>query len=290
MIAGEYREFVDSDYTKLRKSLLAEKGSDLQAEFLEATKRAGDFLGYLAERVDTLGSVDVELDVVPMTESEFTAPPSDTEARLYRSWSRVSPRVACRATFWANVTSRHIRERRIESPYLAANGANTAGGAARIDMALHSRGKKRAKAMDDCVRTVLRRLSGIPEQRGKRTVYVDCPFARAWWREWLVEQVVRGDEDIAGQVRAVLRINQTYWEKIVDRIVSRNSTFGSRRVRSAFLIALADMVDDPTSALRQPKELIRACRRIAAYQATRELSILTEDELSEIMAEVLDPV
>ena len=203
-----------------------------------------------------------KLTLSPMTESEFTAPPSDTETRLYRSWSGVSPRIACRTTFWANVTGRHIREKRIESAYLAANGANTVGGAGRIDRALDSSGQKRAKGMDDCVRTVLRRLSGIPEQRGKRTVYVDCPFARAWWREWLVAQVSRGDKDIAGQVRAVLRINQTYWEKIVDRIVSRNSTFGSRNVRSAFLLALAGFVDDPDSALRKPKELTRACRRL----------------------------
>ena len=290
MTAGAYREFVDSDYTKLRKSLLAEKGSDLQAEFLEATKRSGDFVSYLSDRVDTLGSLDVEVGVVPMTESEFTAPPADTESRLYRSWASVGPRVACRATFWGNVTGRHIRGSRIESAYLAANGSNTIGGAWRIDMALDSKGKQRPKAMDDCVRTVLRRLSGIPEQRGKRTVYVDCPFARAWWREWLVEQVSPDDEAVANQVRTVLRINQTYWEKIVDRIVSRNSTFGSRRVRSAFLLALADMVDDPTAALRKPNELIRACRRVAAYQATRELSVLSKDELSEIMDEVLDPM
>lgn len=290
MTERDYREFVDSDYTKLRKRLLVEKGSHRQAEFLEATKCSGDFVSYFSGRVGTRGSFDVDVDSVPMTESEFTAPPSDTEARLYRTWSGVSPRVACRTTFWANVTSRHIREKRIESAYLAANGSNTIGGAARIDRALDSSGKKRAKVLDDCVRTILRRLSGIPEQRGKRTVYVDCPFARAWWREWLVGQISRDEKDLARQVRSVLRINQTYWEKIVDRIVSRNSTFGSRRVRSAFLVALADMVDDPTSALRQPKELIRACRRVAAYQATRELSVLSEEELSEVMAEALDSV
>lgn len=290
MTEREYREFVDSDYTRLRKRLLVEKGSHRQAEFLEATKCSSDFVSYFSGRVDTRGSFDVDVDSVPMTESEFTAPPSDTEARIYRVWSGVSPRVACRTTFWAAVTSRHIREKRIESVYLAANGSNTIGGAARIDKALDSSGQKRAKVLDDCVRTILRRLSGIPEQRGKRTVYVDCPFARAWWREWLVAQVSRDDGDLARQVRAVLRINQTYWEKIVDRIVSRNSTFGSRRVRSAFLVALADMVDDPTSALRQPKELIRACRRVAAYQATRELSVLSEEELSEVMAEALDSV
>ena len=286
----DYREFIDADYTKLRKALLAEKGSERQAVLLEAAKSSSGFVNYLSAAVGTRGSYDLELDRIPMTESEFAAPPSDTEARLYKSWSGVDPRTACRTTFWANVTSRHIQEGKIQSVYLAANGADSAGGAVRIDRALDTKGARRPKELDKCVRTVLRRLGGIPEQRGKRTVYVDCPFARAWWREWLVEQVSRGDAGIARQVRAVLRINQTYWEKIVDRIVSRNSTFGSRKVRSAFILALGDLLEDPGSELRRPKELMRACRRVAAYQATRELSILEEDEVREIMAEILSPV
>ena len=286
---GEYRELIDADYTNLRKSLLAEKGSERQTEFLGKARCSQDFLEYLSGRVGNRGSLDVELCAFPMTESEFAAPPSDAEARLYRSWSGVSPSTACRTTFWANVTCHHVREGRIESFYLAAPGGITLGGAARIERALDSNGSERPKAIDQCVRTILRRLGGIPEQRGKRTVYVDCPFARAWWREWLVKQICGGDADNATQVRAVLRINQTYWEKIVDRIVSRNSTFGSPEVRSAFILALAELVGDRGSELRKPKELIRACRRVAASQATRELSILKEDELREIMAEVLNP-
>ena len=282
-----YREFVDSEYTRLRKGLLAHKGSDRQEEFLETARSSRGFVDYLSGSVRTQGIVDLTLHEIPMSESEFSAPPPDTEARLYDSWVDVDPRTACRTTFWANVTCRHVREGRIQSSYLAANGANSAGGAVRIDKALTHRGSKRPKLLDDCVRTILRRLGGIPEQRGKRTVYVDCPLARAWWREWLARQVSKGDAEVARRVGVVLRINQTYWEKIIDRIVSRNSTFGSEEVRAAFILALAELVEDPESALRKPKELIRACRRVAACQATRELSILDDNELRDIMAIVL---
>jgi len=285
-----YREFVDADYTRFRKSLLlARKGGNGQKDFLAACLDSLEFAGKLSE-VSVQGSVDVELAPEPLTENEFAAPPADTEGRLYESWANLTARTACRTAFWANVTCRHVREGKIESAYLAANGADSAGGAARIDRALHLNGHAGDKEVDACVRTVLRRMGGIPEARGKRTVYVDCPFARAWWREWLVRQVARGDEGLAESVRTVVRINQTYWEKIVDRIVSRNSTFGCATVRAAFIHALARAVyDDPASGLRNPKILIRACRRVAAHQAIRELSILSDDELNQIMAEVLEP-
>lgn len=287
---SKYREFVDHEYTKFRKGLLARKGGARQADFLRSALDTEDFVESLSFGVAFCGSKEVQLLDTPLTENEFVTPPSDTEAALYRSWSDLEARTACRTTFWAHVTLTHIRSGRIEARYLAANGAGSAGGAVRIERALDASGDARAKEQDACVRTILRRLGGIPEDRGKRTVYVDCPFARAWWREWLVDQIARGDGEVARQVRAVVRINQTYWEKIVDRLVSRNSTFGSPNVRAAFVLGLAVVVDDPASELRKPKALIQACRRVAAHQALRELAVLDDDELNTIMAEVLRPV
>ena len=149
-----------------------------------------------------------------------------------------------------------------------------------------------AKLVDACVRTILRRMGGIPEARGKRTVYVDCPFARAWWREWIVGEVAYGDADIARLIGNVLRISQTYWEKIVDRIVSRNSTFGAVEVRRAFLLTLALEVESAREnvqvpLLEKPKHLIRVCRRVAAHQGMRELSLLSPPALEELMVRVM---
>ena len=286
-----HKEFKDSDYTRVRKNLLRTKGGPLQREFLEAVLKNEHFLDYIRSKISTEGSYELPLSADPMTEDEFKAPPRDTESRLYESWSQLTPRIACRSTFWANFTCRHIEAQKIDAVYLAANGGNRSGGAERIDRALMETGDTQPKMMDRAVRTVLRRLGGIPEVRWKRSVYVDCPLARAWWRERLVNQTAQGDTRLAMQVRQVIRIHQTYWEKLIDRIVSRNSTFGSLEVRNAFLQTLARCIAaNPSSELQKTKMLERTCRRIALHQGARELSILDNVELVEIMDAVVHSV
>ena len=284
-----YQEFKDAEYTRLRIDLLRTKGGPLQQEFLETVLDGQGFAAYLRQKVHADGSELVPLAPTPMTESEFKEPPEDTEATLYKAWSELTPRIACRTTFWANLTCRHIEEQKIESTYLAANGGNLSGGAGRIEQALRADDtEKRNKQMDDCVRTVLRRLGGIPEVRGNRTVYVDCPFARAWWRGQIVRQVAPDDAALAAQVHKTLRISQTYWEKTIDRIVSRNSTFGASNVRNAFLRSLAQLLSDGSeTGLAETSGLLNACRIAAMHQGTRELSILDDAELAEIMASIL---
>ena len=89
-------------------------------------------------------------------------------------------------------------------------------------------------------------------------------------------------------MRAILRTNQTYWEKLIDRIVFRNSTFGSENIRSAFLRALAQFVQaNPTTNLTSSAGLQRLCRRATTYQGARELSILNDSELDALMEAVV---
>ena len=286
-VADSLKELVDADYTRFRSTLLRDKGHERQREFLEQVRRTSQFLDCVSV-LPTVGSFEVDLAPSPMTEGEFKDPPGDTERELYTSWSALPPSVACRSTFWASLTLDHIKGGHLESVYLAANGGNLPGGAERIDSALKDTTSQAPQRIDSCVRTVLRRLGGLPEVRGNRSVYVDCPFARAWWRERMVEQVAGDDDEVAAQVRVVIRISQTYWEKLVDRIVFRNSTFGSVNIRNAFLRALGQILDDdPGSKLTSSTSLQRICRRATAYQGSRELSILDDDELDSLMQSVV---
>lgn len=280
-------ELSDTDYSKFRKDLLRVKGSDRQKQFLEIVRDTATFLDHVSS-IPTDGTVDPALAPERMTESEYKDPPASTEQTLYTSWDVLTPAVACRSTFWAKLTIEHIKARRIQSVYLAANGGNLPGGAERIDFVLDDTTGQGPKRIDDCVRTVLRRLGGLPEVRGNRSVYVDCPFARAWWRERMVSQAANGDARMAAVVRAVIRTNQTYWEKLIDRIVFRNSTFGSENIRNAFLRALAQFVEsNPASELTSSSGFQRLCRRTATYQGSRELSILNDTELDALMGDVV---
>lgn len=282
-----FTELSDVEYTRLRKALLRSKGSHTQRDFLEDVRDTGRFLQRMA-RISTTGTVTAPVIPDPLTESEFKEPAPIIERGLYETWSTLPPATACRSTFWAYVTLDHLRQGRIQSSYLAANGGSLPGGLERIDHVVADTSDRAPRLIDHCVRTVLRRLGGLPEVRGNRSVYVDCPFARAWWRERWVDHASHGNPQLARQLRTVVRTSQTYWEKFVDRVVFRNSTFGDENLRSAFLRALAQFVrDNPETKLLRTEAIQRLCRRATTYQGRLELSIFNDDELDVLMASVV---
>ena len=285
-----YIEFDDGDYSAFRRSLIRKsaKGTDVQREFLETVRDSSVFLNYLKNAVRLNGDTDLEPLTDRMSEAEFKDPPSDTEQRLFSAWSNLTPRIACRTTFWSRVTCRQIENGRIESSFLAANGGTQASGSERLDAALRATDADAPKLLDSCVRTVLRRLGGLPD-RGNRSVYVNCPLARAWWRERLISQASSGDSGIEDTVRPVVRVSQQYWENLVTFVVSRNSVFGSPSVRNVFIRTLGkELSTDPNSPLRNATELTRACRTLSAIQASRELSIMPPADVEAIMLELVE--
>lgn len=284
---AQQKELVDAKYTAFRKDLLRNKGHDRQRQFLKNTLVDSRFLEEFAD-IGTTGTLDIQVISTPLTESEYRDPPPCTEKTLYDSWPELTPTVACRTTFWSYVTISHIEAGKIQSKYLASAGSTVPGGGERIDLALDEQKPIQPKLMDDCVRTVLRRLGGLPEVRGNRSVFVDCPFARAWWRERMIRQAAKDKEGMEDKIRAFLRTNQTYWEKLIDRIVFRNSTFGSDNIRGAFLRALANFAQEYQSTdLRNLSGLQRLCRRVTAYQGAKELSFLDDNELDDLMEEIV---
>ena len=180
----------------------------------------------------------------------------------------------------------HIEASRIRSSYLAANGGPTKTGAQRIDLALSNQDPK---LVDGCVRTVIRRMSGLPEARGNRSVYVNCPLARAWWRERLVARVLaHGGIVQRPMVLDVLRSNQEYWEQLILVIVSRNSVLGSSVVLEAFVASVAKLLNaEPKTHLLKAKQLGQAVRRLSTIAASRELGVLEFSELVDLSWDVI---
>ena len=288
-----YTEFDEVGYAKLRRSLIRKsaKGSAAQREFLSAARESSKFLTYMKDTVAVQEGVELKPLADRMSEAEFGNPPSDTERRLFDAWRELIPRIACRTAFWGRVTYLHIQERRIESSFLAVNGEGNVTGAQRIDAALSVTGEKATRLLDRCVRTVLRRLGGLPEARGNRSLYVNCPLARAWWRERLVREVAANEgEDLKRKIRAVVHPeSQQYWEELVTFVVSRNSVFGSVAVRDILIRTLAKVLsENPRSPLRTADELKRVCRSVSSIQASIELSVVPPQYVETMMWEIVN--
>ena len=239
---GGYAERDEAAYTlftALRGRLLVEKGGAFQHRFLVAAKNVESFVQFMDEEVAMKDGERVALLDCPLTEQSFKDMTADQEEAAFAKWSGLTPRIACRVSFWAEVSIQHLRAGTIREAYwFAANGGRNESGEERIDRALQVNGDKGAKQMDDCVRTILRRMSGLPSARGNRSVFVNCSFARAWWRERLVSRISdrNGSEDRRA-ISNVVRSNQQYWENLVKMLVSRGSVLGSVDVQDAFINA-----------------------------------------------------
>ena len=292
--SASYAELDEVEYTAFHKKLIAkkERGGEFQGEFLTALKDNARFVEYVRENAPRReGEPAATIPGALLTEQSFKDPPKNVERMIYDLLKAVPPKTACRISFWAEVTLRHIEEGAIADPrWLAANGGQTETGAERIEKAMAQTGDARAKAMDDCVRTVLRRMSGLRAERGRRSVFTDAPFARAWWRERIVARVLeRGDEvEDRAALTNVVRINQTYWERLIVMIVSRGSVLGSVNVQDAFINSLAKRFNqDGDAALRSANTLTAALRRFSAISAARELGALEFGEIGAVADELL---
>ena len=289
-----YAELDEVKYTDFHKKLIAkkERGGEFQGEFLTAIKDNARFVEYVRDNAPPIaGEHAATIPGALLTEQSFKDPPKNVERMIYDLLKAVPPKTACRISFWAEVTLRHIEEGAIgKASWLAANGAVNEEGAERIEKAMAQTGDARAKAMDDCVRTTLRRMSGLRAERGSRSVFVDAPFARAWWRERIIARISeRGDEvEDRAALTNVVRINQTYWERLIVMIVSRGSVLGSVNVQDAFINSLAKRFKEGDDiALRRASTLTDALRRFSAISAARELGALEFGEIGAVADELL---
>ena len=279
----QYREFEDASYTSLRKDLLKSKGSSLQKEFLETLQDSSSFDALIRGKVDFEKGHDLVLLPHKLTESEFKEPPSTIEESLVQEWlNNITPKQASRVTFWANVALEHINAGIIKASYLAANGGSSLpDGLTRIDKAFKS-GKP--KEIDDIVRSVIRRMSGLPEARGNKSVYVNCPFSRAWWRGYIAQEVCRETNADYNKVIKTLRHSQGYWEELINLVVSKNSVLGDSNVRTALIWALSELIDDKKyAAIFNTNSLQQIAKLIGIRSAWQELAVFEPKDLKLII-------
>ena len=288
---GAYRELDEARYLQFQTQLLKSKGGQLQREFLESAKDNEDFVSFLAKRVDVNEGDTLPVFDGPLTESSFKEPTPDQERRMYELWHDAPPSTACRVSFWASVTLEHVRDGKItQASWLAANGGITETGEERIDRAFSLSGDQGNKALDDCVRTVFRRMSGLPLARGNRSVFVNPTFARGWWRERIISRISQRVGPVQGRAALleVVRQNQQYWENLVTMIVSRGAVFGSVDVQDALINSLAKHFNEHTDTpLRSASVLNTVLRRFSNVAASRELGVLSFSEIGEVVEELI---
>ncbi len=292
-MASEYETFnlqiIKSDELAKMRRLLTDKVIDKQDKlptpntqeqlnFAEkiVSERIGDFL----DLFDAYSKEENRIEVVlpdskeKMTEKEFSGPPLDTEQKIYERLEFISPRTAASTAFWTSYHIELIRRKIIEPGYLAAKAGASQTGRARLESAIK---REHRRQLDDSIRTVLRRLGGLPEARGNVSVFVDCHLARAWWRGYIANAVAEDSQYDCNDIWSLLHLPGAPWVQMMEYGVKRLTVISDRKVRSAFIARLIELQVNAQTQHR--KYLITDwLGQIGKLSAGRELGFLEFDE------------
>ena len=277
-----------AEYSRFQKNLIKEKGNQTQKDFLNNLRAGQPFL----DQIDAIPKIGSEKHPVPSwkmaTEKQFAGPPADDEAKIFDHWADLTPSTASQSNFWAQATIDMIRAGCIAPMYLVGEGKLT-----EALRGVKKEQQENEQQIDRCVRTALRRMSGLQHVRANRSVFSDCTLARAWWRERLFRRVAGVTGKSALPLGKMLRRTATHWEKFVDAMVSRSTVFGNEVVQNAFVASLANLVPDPSDH-RKPAQfpnadwIQKACQRVCVIGGSVELPVLEESTVQKIIRDVIE--
>ena len=293
----QFLEFEARKFENLRSALIGETGSEAQVELLQACLSRKSFFSWVKRELgdDKTGQTIPEVFFRKLTEEEFKGMGEVLERKASQLWSDIPLLVACRSSFWGMVTINHIEKGIIEPSYLASVLGKSIKGVKRIERAIMSKDKKE---IDDVARTILRKLSGLPEARGApRSVSCDCPFGRSWWRQRILHETVTLTGGRHQAIADTLYQSKSYWEKLLmlpqmEIPKLKPARFGDNRVRTAFIWALSDYVANyDYRMLFISQGLIDKCmHRFARMSLEREFGVFELEELKCILKEeVIEP-
>lgn len=265
------RRYRRQEWYDFGKLLLQQRGGREQREFLEACRCRENFIGYMSERLpmdeiegeSALADFDYQFE-----ELEFIEPPMEPAQKYL--WDAFRPvdrdggeEIYADGCFWGVVVREMVERDLVEAPWLAVNVGDTHpdAGLTNIEEALEVEGDNAAKAVDDCIRRILRSMCN-PAPRGARIVFNDFPLGRSWWRWHWAERMA---EFLGIERDDILQLILTgaHYELIAAKMHSGLSYLSPESVFGGLILFLQDRRDAPLPRKRLRKVIDELARQSA---------------------------
>ena len=236
--------------------------------------------------------VEVSYPKTELTEKELTEPPRDTEQANYSRLAHLSPRVAAMHSFWTAYQVELVRRNIIQPSFLAAKTGGSGTGKERIEKALAEKKKskvRRGQSLDDCVRTILRQFGGLPEVRGKVSLFVDCKLARSWWRGYFIQQFLQAfnehdrTTELEESVWDLLRLTSAPWDELLSYGLRKLTSINYPSVRTAFIKSLLKQQLTDLKSDERKRKCQHSIKKIGVLTANQSLGLLSSQEVFELI-------
>lgn len=197
-----------------------------------------------------------ELPRSQLTPDECQTPPVELERELWAAWSGLRRRFTSQPVYWLLCHVEWIEQGRFGQV------------GPRLEAALIGR---RGKDLEAKTRNFLRHTGGIPHERGKTSVFSDCPLAAAWWRGHVAEQVslIEGVGMSADEVHRVLHLHRPAWERLAMLGVQKVTVISQPNARAAIVSRLAERLRE--NGRLQPADVDEIAASVARLGLRRSL-------------------
>lgn len=278
-------EVVQNDELSIlqRKVLFSENRTERQRELLEYTsaQKSDDFCEFFL-KLGINGTVRYT-SLPDMTESEFLDPPWISECELWERLECVPPSITSTPGCWTRICLQAIEEGKITPACFAreANSSKDQNGRSRITRALRD---GNTTEIERCVRRIFRVMGGV-FSRGRRTSFIDCPLAKAWWRHLISLRTSKMlNESRPIQVYSNILRKRLVWELLIERIISNQTVIGFPKVCTAVMHELEGLERESLSLTKKSvaQILLQAGNRCTNYA----LELL---DINEVINLISDP-
>jgi len=170
---------------------------------------------------------------------------------------------------WLSITYQAIKNDIIK-PYYLAYENNNKNGKENIIEALRFYEKGDDKKLFDICRAILRHTFGSIQERGKKGIYQDIPFAIAWWRIYLAKEISSQTKIDETKIYEYFNKNPTNYNELIMRMSSKLTVIADKNIRDGFFMYLLDKNITDT---KEFKKIIKTIGIESSWRAMGSLSI-----------------
>ena len=170
---------------------------------------------------------------------------------------------------WLSITYQAVKNDIIKPHYLAFE-KNNKNGRDNIIKALRFSNQDNNKKLFDICRAILRHAFGSIQERGKKGIYQDVPFAITWWRIYLAKEISQRTTIDEAKIYKYFNENPTNYNELIMRMSSKLTVIADKNIRDAFF---EFFIENNITDTKNFKRIIRIIGIESSWRAMGSLSV-----------------